>query len=90
MGATAKKCRPDGANIGSGKGKNLKTNITQAQREINGKEEDSLSLFQIRRSGVVVCEGHCHNLDYSAETLKDMYRVGLHLYRDGKRQKPGG
>lgn len=88
MGAAQKKkCRPDGANIGSGEGKNLKKNIAQAQGEINGKNEDSLSLFQIRRDGDVVAESHVHNLGYGAAVLKDMSRAGLHLYRDGKRVK---
>lgn len=83
----AKKAAPDGANIGSGKGNNHKANIAQAQGEINGKFEGSLSLFQIRRGGTVICESHIRNLGYSAECLKDMARAGLHLYRDGKRVK---
>ena len=44
-------------------------------------------LYEIRRAGVTVCRSSVVNLGYSKETLKDMERAGLHLYRDGKREK---
>ena len=43
--------------------------------------------YEIRRSGVTVCSGTVPNLGYTKETLRDMERAGLHLYRNGKREK---
>lgn len=45
------------------------------------------SLYEIRRAGVLLCRSTVPNLGYSKEILRDMERSGLHLYRDGKREK---
>lgn len=44
-------------------------------------------VYEIRRAGVTLCSGSVPLLGYSREILKDMDRAGLHLYRDGKREK---
>jgi hypothetical protein len=43
--------------------------------------------YEIRRSGEILCASSVPNLGYSKETLRDMERAGLHLYRNGKREK---
>ena len=45
------------------------------------------SLYEIRRAGVTLCRSTVPNLGYSKKTLRDMERSGLHLYRNGKREK---
>ena len=45
-------------------------------------------LYELRRDGIPVCASHIPFLGYSPEVLRDMERVGLHLYKDGKREKP--
>jgi len=45
------------------------------------------SLYEIRRAGVTLCRSTVPNLGYSKETLRDMERSGLYLYRNGKREK---
>ena len=85
--AAEKKGRPGGANTGSGKGNNLKPNITQTRGESNGNKASPPGLFQIRHGGCVIFESGIHNLGYTPEQLKDMARAGYYLYRDGKRVK---
>lgn len=46
-----------------------------------------MDLYEIRRAGVTVCSGSVPGLGYSRDTLRDMERAGLHLYRNGKREK---
>ena len=41
--------------------------------------------YEIRRSGERICHGSVVNLGYSAERLKDMYRNGMYLYKNGKK-----
>lgn len=43
--------------------------------------------YEIRRGGVTVCCSHIPDLGYSKEILRDMERSGLHLYRNGKKEK---
>lgn len=44
-------------------------------------------VYEIRRSGEVLCRSTVPALGYAPDTLKDMERNGLHLYCDGKRVK---
>jgi hypothetical protein len=44
-----------------------------------------MDYYEIRRAGQVVCRGTYPNLGYSAERLKEMYRNGMYLYKNGKR-----
>lgn len=46
-----------------------------------------MDLYEVRRAGQVLCQGSTENLGYSIETLKDMARNGLNLYKNGKRVK---
>ena len=43
--------------------------------------------YEIRRSGDTLCASSVPGLGYSKETLRDMEKAGLHLYRNGKREK---
>lgn len=43
--------------------------------------------YEIRRDRVTLCASTVPDLGYSPETLRDMDRSGLHLYRNGKRVK---
>ena len=43
--------------------------------------------YEIRRSGDTLCTSSVPGLGYSKETLRDMEKAGLHLYRNGKREK---
>ncbi len=43
--------------------------------------------YEIRRGTVVLCCGPVPNLGYPAHILRQMYRDGLSLYRNGKRVK---
>ena len=43
--------------------------------------------YEIRRSGVTICSSSVAGLGYSAQTLKDMEKAGMHLYRNGKKEK---
>lgn len=47
-----------------------------------------MAVWQIRKGKEVLCEGHIKNLGYKPETIKEMAKVGLYLYKDGKRVKP--
>ena len=46
-----------------------------------------MDYYEIRRNGQVLCRGTVPNLGYSEERLKDMYREGTYLYKNGKRVK---
>ena len=46
------------------------------------------ALYELRREKVTLCASHSPFLGYSPEVLRDMERSGLHLYKDGKREKP--
>ena len=39
--------------------------------------------YEIRRSGDTLCASSVPGLGYSKETLRDMEKAGLHLYRNG-------
>lgn len=82
-----RKAAPDGDDTGSGRLKKHTDIIAKDMEEINGKLEEPPSVYEIRRAGAGICFGHIKNLGYSQETLKDMSRHGMHLYRDGKRVK---
>lgn len=82
------KAAPGSEDTGGGKGSVNNKSIPKIRGENNGKLEDSSDLFEIRRAGAVICFGHIPNLGYAPETLKDMARNGMHLYRNGKRVKP--
>ena len=43
--------------------------------------------YEIRRSGDVLCSSPIPDCGYSKDALRDMERNGLHLYRNGKREK---
>lgn len=43
--------------------------------------------YELRRSGITLCRSSLPHLGYSADTLRDMERHGLHLYCDGKKVK---
>lgn len=45
-------------------------------------------LYELRRDGVPVCASRMYLLGYSADTIRDLEKSGLHLYKDGKREKP--
>lgn len=47
----------------------------------------AIDVYEIRRSGVTICAGSVPNLGYSAAILRDMEKAGLHLYRNGKKEK---
>lgn len=44
-------------------------------------------IYEIRYAGSTICSGSVPNLGYSRETLRDMERNGLSLYRNRKREK---
>ena len=46
------------------------------------------AVYELRREKVTLCTSRVPFLGYSPEVLRDMERVGLHLYKDGKREKP--
>lgn len=46
------------------------------------------SIYEIRRSGETICRSSVPGLGYASQTLRDMEKAGLHLYKDGKREKP--
>ena len=45
-------------------------------------------LYEIRRGREVLCASRIPFLGYSPETLRSMEQAGIHLYKDGKREKP--
>lgn len=45
-------------------------------------------MYELRRGKEVLCVSSVPFLGYSPEVLRDMERSGLHLYKDGKREKP--
>lgn len=87
MAAAKRKAAPSGDDTGSGRLKKHTNIVANGREEINGNLEDIPSVYEIRKAGAGICFGHIKNLGYSTETLKDMARHGLHLYRDGKRVK---
>lgn len=87
MAAGKRKAAPSGDDTGSGKLKKNTISIPKPKEEIKRKAEESEGVYEIRRSGAVICSGHIPNLGYPKEVLKDMARHGLHLYFDGKRVK---
>lgn len=44
-------------------------------------------VYSIRRSGVDVCVSSVPNCGYKPETLRDMAKAGLYLYKNGKKVK---
>jgi hypothetical protein len=45
------------------------------------------NLYEIRRGKITLCVSSVPNCGYTKETIRDMERSGLYLYRDGKREK---
>ena len=43
--------------------------------------------YEIRRAGQIICSSSIPNCGYSRDICRDMERNGMHLYRDGKREK---
>lgn len=46
-----------------------------------------MQVYEIRRSGQVLCSSSIPNCGYSREVLTDMAKAGTHLYCDGKKVK---
>ena len=46
-----------------------------------------MATFEIRRAGQVICSSSVPDCGYPKDILRDMERNGMHLYRDGKREK---
>ena len=47
-------------------------------------------LYEIRRSGEVMCSSSVPDLGYPRDIIKDMEKNGMFLYCDGKRVKNRG
>ena len=47
-------------------------------------------LYEIRRSGQVICHSSVPDLGYPRDIIKDMEENGMFLYCDGKRVKKRG
>lgn len=45
-------------------------------------------MYELRRGKEVLCVSSVPFLGYSVAILNDMEKSGIHLYKDGKREKP--